>query len=149
MSSLQHSTSSCHNLTAMPPKRSHLQSPNPVKFQLLEEDLPTSDVIQDVVTSPHLAMSPAHLATPPRAALDEVSMNICVTIADTVTIEAPPSSPPLAVPANVPVTPPRSGADANAMPPPSPSTNRSRFLNGCQPVRVCCNLDLMRWDAVK
>lgn len=170
----------------MPPKRSHLQSPNPVKFQLLEEDLPTSADIQDVVTSPPLAMSPAHLETPPRAALDEVSMNIRVTIADTVTIEAPPSSPPHAVPANIPVTPPRSGADAdamppsspstnrfppaspplavpanvpvtptrsgavaNAMPPPSPATNRSRFLNGCQPVRVCCNLDLMRWDAVK
>ena len=46
-----------------------------------------------------------------------------------------------------PITPPRLDHAQLPVASPSPSTNRTRFLQGCQPVRICCNLDLMRSPA--
>lgn len=112
----------------MPPKRSHvgcgeshLQSPNPVKLQMLESDrLPANE-----------------------SAHENLAANGNVAIVQSDVIFAPPSTaPPLH-----PASPPRSVAADLPVPPISPTTNRSRFLQGSQPVRVCCNLDLMRTTA--
>ena len=148
----------------MPPKRNHLQSPNPVKYQSLELD----DQSLEADTS----------GAQPRVALQDVtaSINVIDETAAVVTIEAPPSSPALVALEVLPLTPPRSAAGGNAVVSPlspalvalpflpltpprsaaggnavvsplSPSTNRSRFLHGSQPVRICCNLDLLKTSA--
>ena len=130
----------------MPAKRSHLQSPNPVKFQSLELD--DQSLEADIEPSPAVSV-PADLQSQngsgaqPRGALQDVtaSINVIDEAASEVTIEAPPSSPALVALPVLPLTPPRSAAGGNAVVSPlSPSTNISRFLHGSQPVRICCNL---------
>jgi hypothetical protein len=97
----------------MPPKRSSLlQSPNPIKAQMVDSD---EDNVDGAAAPSILSASPPRLSAASAAS-------------------AAPSSPP--------VSPPRPTTAAAV--PPSPSTPRSRFLDGRTPMRVCCNLDLVR-----
>lgn len=121
----------------MPPKRTntYLQSPNPVKLQMLDdENTHDNQVIgeDDVIVAPPSTAPPAApFSAPPSTAAATIGN------ADMAPPEAPYS----------PASPVRNGTAQVPMTPPSPSTNRSRFLTGVQPVRVCCNLDLMKSTA--
>ena len=109
----------------MPPKRSHLQSPNPVKQQMVApEDL----VVDEAVAEVELIV--------------QVAENMeAQDVADAAAAEEQLSTA-------LPVTPPRNAGPASRVltttPPASPATNRTRYLEGRQPARVCCNLDLIR-----
>lgn len=130
---------------AMPPKRNHLQSPNPVKYQATEVDMAPS-----TPPSPVIEAIPVVSLSPPRSAA--VSTAVSPNPVQYQAIEAvmaPSTLPPpvLVALAVLPLTPPRAAVVGNVVPPLSPSTNRSRFLQGSQPVRICCNLDLMKSPA--
>jgi hypothetical protein len=95
----------------MPPKRTYLQTPNPVKLQMLDDDHENTHENQVIGE-------------------DEV-------------IVALPSTAPSAAPF-YPASPVRDATAQVPMSPPSPPTNRLRFLAGVLPVRVCCYLDLVK-----
>jgi hypothetical protein len=130
-----------------------LQSPNPVKEQMLDaEDVENASVNAVVADGVAIQAPPS---TPPIAHVNIVAplpwspLPAAVAVGNTVATKAEdaPSTPINS--ATPPATPPRSGNVAAVPPasPQSPNTNRSRFLQGCQPVRICCNLDLMRATA--
>ena len=118
----------------------------------------------DIVTQPS-GMSGGSRATPTilpaqvaaRPALAHLNAN--VTMTEGGAIEAPRSTHPIEYPgaiatnapfvfqADHPISPPRPDHAQLPVASPSPSTNRSRFLQGCQPVRISCNLDLMKSPA--
>ena len=108
----------------MAPKRSPLDSPNPIKHQM------TEDVGDAIVAPPSSAPEPV-----PNQA--EIALAVCAGSA-VIPELSPPRSEAAAIPAG-----PEQRADA-AIPPPSPGSNRARYLAGRQPTRICCNLDLMR-----
>lgn len=140
----------------MPPKRTHLQSPNPVKQQMLNiaaDDsensdvnvvIATDDAIQAPPSTPTLsppmppvpATEAAHFDSAPVLPLEPPTQTLIGCKTET------PLGYPAAVASSPPVTPPRLASGSSA--PPSPSTPRSQFLSGRTPVRVCCNLDLVR-----
>lgn len=129
----------------MPPKRNHLQSPNPVKYQALAIDIAPS-----TPSSPVLEAIPVLSLSPPRSYAVAVAVTPLPAQHQAHDVDMAPSTPapPIDVALPVlPLTPPRAAAVGNVVSPPSPSTNRSRFLHGSQPVRVCCNLDLMKSTA--
>jgi hypothetical protein len=135
----------CVDLSAMPPKRTHLQSPNPVKYQAHEVDMAPS-----TPSSPVLEAIPVMSLAPPRSAAVGMAASPQPVMYQALDVDPAPSTPApsvlLALPV-LPLTPPRAAPVGNVVPPLSPSTNRSRFLHGSQPVRVCCNLDLMKSPA--
>jgi hypothetical protein len=113
----------------MPPKRpSSLQSPNPVKHFAQELEAAS----ESPVVPPELDPS----SSPPPVPAVAVTADGSVADADV----APSAA--VNVPSSPPATPPRITAAAAV--PQSPSTPRSRFLDGRTPMRVCCNLDLVR-----
>ena len=89
----------------MAPKRHSLDSPNPVKHQLLE----TAVDVEGIVNPDRDQTRPVACSN---ASPEPIEM--------------------LAPNGNV------------APPPPSPASNRARYLAGRQPTRICCNLDLMK-----
>ena len=106
----------------MPPKRNHLQSLNPVKHQMTE-----------------------HV----KQLMDEDEVDLVVEVAENLETEDVVVADLVAAASAAPfVTPPRNDAQLPrgiplSPPPSSPQTNRTRYLQGRQPARVCCNLDLM------
>jgi hypothetical protein len=148
----------------MPPKRTSLQSPNPVKHQMLDDATTTSaSVAVTVEDSDDIFAFPTEMSVTASVAASpaEENLNANVAIAVGGAIAAPRSSHPIEYPGDIaastpvvfepvhPSTPPRPDHAHMpvASPLSSPSTNRSRFLQGCQPVRISCNLDLMRSPA--
>ena len=155
----------------MPPKRSPLQSPNPVKHQMLDayatpsppgkvtvvDDDGTGTVPADLKFGSDAAPNilPPPVGAPP-AGENQIA-NVAIAVGGA--IVAPRSSRPIEYPDDIaasapvmlqpdhPITPPRLDHAQLPVASPSPSTNRSRFLQGCQPVRISCNLDLMRSPA--
>ena len=134
----------------MPPKRSFLQSPNPVKSQMCEEEenvLPAIDVLDVQMATDRSVGIPGGAAAvvrpdilAPPSSLPEQAVDVNRTAAVDVKSEAS-----AAFIASDPVSPPP--LHAAACVPASPSTPRSRFLDGRTPLRVCCNLDLVRATA--
>jgi hypothetical protein len=137
----------------MPPKRTHLQSPNPVKLQMLDDDCENTHLNQvivedDVIVAPPstppaitLGLLPTSLPTPTAPATETSNIITAPAAMSDVVMLAPAVSPP------PPESPLRSVTSVGPLSPQSPTTNRSRFLTGVQPVRVCCNLDLMKSTA--
>lgn len=116
----------------MAPKRSPLDSPNPIKHQMTED-------IGDVIVAP-----PSSVPEPVPNQAETASADCAgpVIIREQISLPSHPVSPPRSVAAAIPAGP-EQGAYA-ALPPPSPGSNRARYLAGRQPTRICCNLDLMR-----
>jgi len=155
----------------MPPKRSPLQSPNPVKHQMLDAyAAPSPSDTVTCVNSDDTEIVPADLKCgsvaaptilPPLvgapAAGEYLHAHKAIVVGGA--IVAPHSSCPIDYPGAIaasapfvlqpdhPITPPRLDHGQLPLASQSPSTNRSRFLQGCQPVRISCNLDLMRSPA--
>lgn len=140
----------------MPPKRSSLQSPNPVKHQMLDDD----DIFAlPAELSGDSGAAPSILTAPVAARPADENLNANVAIAVGGAIAAPQSTHPIVYPGAIaatapivfepvhPSTPPRPDHAHLPVAMPSPTTNRSRFLQGCQPVRISCNLDLMKSPA--
>jgi hypothetical protein len=113
----------------MPPKRSAMQSPNPVKHQTVSSD-------EEVLTT---AGGPAYVTVDPCEASSEIVLP--ATIVTSAVVDAPLSTPPMSPPRSV------AGGSSAVSAPLSPATPRDRFLDGRTPVRICCNLDLMRAPA--
>ena len=112
----------------MPPKRTHLESPNPVKHQMVEL-VPVDN-------------ANAELAIPSTAPIADVPAELpVISDAQVAKVEdLGESTTAAAASSAAPATPPR-----NALPPlPCSPSNRTRYLEGRQPTRICCNLDLMR-----
>jgi hypothetical protein len=116
--------------TSMPPfKRGALQSPNPVKYAMVDDaesvsDLPEQN--QDVVG---IQVSSADAA-------DEAPVVAGIGNSSDIPISSTGAYP----------IAPSVRVDAITCPP-SPNKNRERFLNGFTPARTCCNLDLCRAPA--
>ena len=125
-------------------KRSHLQSPNPIKQRVLESSTVVAAVDQiDSSSEPPngydlAAISPA--STLP-AARESKGSSPALTVVNAIAngdgnvISAPALSPPSSQ---------ISDGGVAAAAPSSPGTNRSKFLAGRLPVRLCCNLDLIK-----
>jgi hypothetical protein len=124
----------------MPPKRSSLlQSPNPIKAQMVDsdEDIASAAATPDPVQYQATGVPSSENHLPDFSALNGVQVEF--TAGNTALISAPLSTPPM--------TPPRSVAGSAVVAPLSSPTPRDRFLDGRTPVRICCNLDLMRAPA--
>jgi hypothetical protein len=113
----------------MPPKRSALQSPNPVKHQ---------SVSSDEEVFPIAGGTARDTVDPCEASSENI---LPVSVVSSADIDAPPSTPPMSPPRRV------AGGSSAVAAPLSPATPRDRFLDGRTPVRICCNLDLMRAPA--
>ena len=100
-----------------PTKRSSLQSPNPVKHFVADLEAPTE---------------------PESSAVKIVDEAGSASDNDTASSSLAAASPPSLV---------RSAAPARSGGPPSPLSNRERFMAGFTPQRTCCNLDLCRAPA--
>lgn len=120
----------------MPPKRSALTSPNPVKHQLQDDDGQ-----QGVPTTPIPNVEPAALIPmpPPPPLVDDVSVS-----------EAPSSPTPAAQPAAMVAHPPLQPAASGGLrlqaqqSPASPGLNRAKFFSAHAAVSTVCNLDYSR-----
>ncbi len=119
-------------VTTMAPKRSPLDSPNPIKHQM------TEDIGDAIVAPPSSVPEPV----PNQAETASAVFAGSAIIREEIALPSHPVSPPRSVAAAIPAGP-EQGAYA-ALPPPSPGSNRARYLAGRQPTRICCNLDLMR-----
>jgi hypothetical protein len=119
----------------MPPKRSALNSPNPVKHQL--QDI---DSQQDVQTHPISNVEPAV----------NITMPLSPPLVDVVFESAAPSSPvPVAQPAFLaaqPAPPPAvaGGGLQSLQCPVSPGHNRAKFFSAHATASTVCNLDYSR-----
>ena len=124
------------SLLRMPPKRTNLDSPNPVKHQMVEIE--------------RVDEATAELAIPPSAPNAVVLAELpVISDAQVAKVEdLGESAAAAAASSSAPATPPRNTVPSPSVPslpllPTSPS-NRARYLEGRQPTRICCNLDLMR-----
>lgn len=106
-----------------------MQSPNPVKHQ---------SVSSDEEVFPIEGGTARDLVDPCEASSENI---LPVSVVTSAAIDAPPSTPPMSPPRRV------AGGSSAVAAPLSPATPRDRFLDGRTPVRICCNLDLMRAPA--
>ncbi len=125
-----------------------------VTFTVEDDDdivIPPTEMIGGSAATPNILPAPVSART-----ADE-NWNANVSIAVSGGIATPRSTHPIeypgAIASSAPVefhpdiSPPRPEHAQLPVASPSPSTNRSRFLQGCQPVRISCNLDLMKSPA--
>jgi hypothetical protein len=135
----------------------HTTSSSPVTVTVEDDDV---NVEHPTEMSGGSAATPTIILPAPIAARPaQDNLNTIVAIAGGGAMAAPRSAPHMEYPSaiaatapfvfqpDLPITPPRSEHAQLPVASPSPSTNRSRFLQGCQPVRISCNLDLMRSPA--
>ena len=133
----------------MAPKRGALQSPNPIKYAMVDTD----DLDADSLPKSVVADSAAAVSASPE---DHSRMNGVQIDFSIVTGSAPNTDIPSP---RVPNSEDIQGSSAGAFEvapvpvvsaissPSSPNKNRDRFLHGFTPARTCCNLDLCRAPA--
>jgi hypothetical protein len=119
----------------MPPKRSNLQSPNPVKLQMLES---ASDDDHAINIDATIAVPAAATMHSSNAAASDASND------EAVHVQVAPSGSPETQPSDIDQARGLPHCDMLPMSPPSPGLNRAKFMAKFVTASTSCNLDLCR-----